>query len=100
MKHIKTLDGLRGIAVILVILAHGLIINCGWLGVQLFFVLSGYLITKILLNDTNYTVGFYLKRFYWRRALRIFPIYFLYLFVLWISYQLFQKPINFFLQLP
>jgi peptidoglycan/LPS O-acetylase OafA/YrhL len=76
------LDGLRAIAVLAVILSHtgppvldrlGL----GWHGVQLFFVLSGFLITGILLDarDTN-TVRHTLRAFYARRFLRIFPAYY------------------------
>jgi peptidoglycan/LPS O-acetylase OafA/YrhL len=54
---------------------------CGWMGVQIFFVLSGYLITNILLHQKTQPLGVYLKRFYWRRVLRIFPLYYAYLAV-------------------
>jgi len=91
--HIPALDGLRGIAILLVIPHNAdifsdsaswlwpiaLIAHAGWIGVQLFFVLSGFLITRNLLDtrrDANY-----LRSFYVRRALRIFPLYFLTLFV-------------------
>jgi peptidoglycan/LPS O-acetylase OafA/YrhL len=46
--YIAELDGLRSIAIILVMLVHFGIFDFGWVGVQLFFVLSGYLITKNL----------------------------------------------------
>lgn len=80
MNYNRSLDGLRGIAILLVILFHyDFLIACGWLGVQLFFVLSGYLITSILLKEKSNPLDFYLKRFYWRRTLRIFPLYYAYL---------------------
>lgn len=91
--HIPALDGLRGIAILLVIPHNAdtfsnsapwlwpvaLVAHAGWVGVQLFFVLSGFLITRNLLaarGDPHY-----FRSFYARRALRIFPLYFLTLFV-------------------
>jgi peptidoglycan/LPS O-acetylase OafA/YrhL len=89
--HMPELDSVRGIAVLMVILMHGffwsadmsrlhgigkLIVGAtqgGLLGVQLFFVLSGFLITGILLDTKGHPD--YFKRFYWRRALRILPAY-------------------------
>jgi peptidoglycan/LPS O-acetylase OafA/YrhL len=71
---------LRGLAILLVVVYHNFgFINYfffGWLGVDLFFVLSGFLITDILLK----TVGSpkYLSNFYIRRILRIFPLYYLF----------------------
>ncbi len=85
-QYVRSLDGIRAIAVILVMLFHYRIydfgsagVGVGWIGVQLFFVLSGFLITRILLEDKHTDFKFYLKRFYWRRSLRIFPLYFGYL---------------------
>lgn len=81
--YYPALDGLRGIAILLVVLLHNFgFMNYfffGWLGVDLFFVLSGFLITQILVD----TVGrpHYLRNFYVRRMLRIFPLYYLLLIV-------------------
>lgn len=76
-----SLDGLRGTAILAVIAYHNFPKGnnfFGWLGVDLFFVLSGFLITSILLGSIHQKpeAGF-LKRFYIRRVLRIFPLYYL-----------------------
>ena len=96
VSHIASLDGLRGIAVLLVLLFHfswsfpeqtGMQIILkryfwsGWIGVDLFFVLSGYLITRGLVKDSAYSVGKRLKLFWARRAFRIFPLYYIVLIV-------------------
>ncbi|MFI5185550.1 MAG: acyltransferase family protein [Chitinophagales bacterium] len=77
--HYPGLDGIRGFAILLVILYHNFsfisFLNFGWLGVDLFFVLSGFLITEILLNSKN--AKNYFRHFYARRILRIFPLYYL-----------------------
>lgn len=69
MPRIPALDGVRAIAIAAVLVFHlpyGLL-SGGFLGVDLFFVLSGFLITSVLHNDPG------IRRFYQRRALRIFP---------------------------
>src|SRR5271165_6013338 len=85
-RHIPALDGLRAIAILLVFLSHiGANLPArihfmpwGWIGVRLFFVLSGYLITRILLDARDTApVAYSLRVFYARRALRIFPVYYL-----------------------
>jgi peptidoglycan/LPS O-acetylase OafA/YrhL len=91
-QYFKALDGVRGIAILLVILFHYGLLGCGWIGVQLFFVLSGYLITSILLKERKTSLSNYLKRFYWRRSLRIFPLYYLYLLVILGAYLSLKIP--------
>jgi peptidoglycan/LPS O-acetylase OafA/YrhL len=70
------LDGARGVAIALVVLAHWdhtVFRFGGVVGVTLFFVLSGYLITSILLNEHTDSGRINLRAFYTRRALRLFP---------------------------
>ncbi len=84
-RHIGSLDGLRGVAIAVVFLHHyyprppqgplAAVASLGWVGVDLFFVLSGFLITGILF-DTLHTPKT-LKNFFARRALRLFPVYLL-----------------------
>lgn len=98
-QRIAELDGVRGLAILLVLVHHycrdlpaagwvdRLVLTAasiGWIGVDLFFLLSGYLITRILL-DAKSSPGF-LRVFYARRTLRIFPPYYLLLFFLfWLT---------------
>ena len=72
------LDGLRAVAVSFVALDHYLpmIFPGGFVGVDLFFVLSGFLITSLLANELGDTGGVNLKAFYWKRALRLTPALF------------------------
>ena len=80
---IPGLDGLRAIALLLVLGTHTGNLEFGWIGVQLFFVLSGFLITGILLRmKETQTPKMYFTKFYGRRFLRIFPLYYFYLFLL------------------
>lgn len=73
------LDGLRAGAFLLVFLGHAINLPFGWVGVQLFFVLSGFLITPILVDMRQSLSTGYFRSFYGRRALRIFPACYLYL---------------------
>lgn len=100
-RHVPALDGIRGVAILLV-MAHNfnlldgaegtagkateLLLNFGWVGVQLFFVLSGFLITNILLS-TKHTNN-YFRSFFGRRAVRIFPLYYVCLFLGLVAYPL------------
>jgi len=77
---IPGLDGIRALAFLLVFSDHADYIYIGWAGVQLFFVLSGFLITGILLRTKEqFRASDYFKKFYGRRVLRIFPLYYFYL---------------------
>jgi peptidoglycan/LPS O-acetylase OafA/YrhL len=92
--YIKSLDGVRAIAIILVMSFHAEITHFGWFGVQLFFVLSGFLITGILWKEkqADSPLSFKFKKFWVRRSLRIFPLYFGYLLVISLAYILFHFP--------
>lgn len=106
-KHLPALDGLRGLAVLLVLFHHAspatpeqaglfeLVFfearHVGWAGVDIFFVLSGFLITGILYEAKQKTQ--YFRNFYGRRVLRIFPIYYLLLAAVIVG-QLIREPGN------
>ncbi len=94
LGHVPALDGLRAIAVMLVVYHHAwgkrppvgtaetiahTVMELGWMGVDLFFVLSGFLITRILLRHRD--APNLLKAFWWRRIVRIMPLYYSYLSV-------------------
>jgi peptidoglycan/LPS O-acetylase OafA/YrhL len=82
------LDGLRAVAFLMVFLEHYFSFPWGWAGVDIFFVLSGFLITGILFDsrDDRHRV----RNFYVRRTLRIFPLYYGIMIVLLLSWPLFH----------
>lgn len=67
------LDGVRGIAVLIVVFLHLHILRGGHLGVDIFFVLSGFLITSLLLNEIDRTGSFSATLFYSKRCIRLLP---------------------------
>ena len=80
VNYRKEIDGLRAVAVLAVIIYHSKInlleyeiFKGGFIGVDIFFVISGYLITLIILKELNETGNFSLKKFYERRVRRILP---------------------------
>ena len=97
MKKIRSLDGLRAISILLVILAHAsdtmprvltdnllfsVVLSNSQLGVRVFFVISGYLITTLLMAEKGKKGNVNLKHFYARRILRIFPPFYAYIIVI------------------
>jgi len=96
--RLPSLDGWRAIAVLLVLFSHvpftyhvpailshlSVVTAHGVLGVRMFFVISGFIISLLLLKEAHAKGTISLKKFYTRRVYRIFPVYFAYLLVLWI----------------
>lgn len=73
LRHLPGLDGLRGLAVVAVIAFHAGHLRGGYLGVDLFFTLSGFLITSLLLAERQHTGTISLARFWERRLRRLLP---------------------------
>lgn len=90
LGYVPALDGLRAISILLVIGHHSPVrhffpFNHGWVGVDVFFVLSGYLITTLLLRERNRNGKIDLKQFYWRRFLRIVPAFWVWILIIYLS---------------
>lgn len=103
IKRIPSLDGLRAISIIMVLLSHlghtiprfiqdtkpYFLLSNAVLGVNIFFVLSGYLITTILMKERLKRGDVSLKDFYIKRIFRIFPVFYIYIIILIILKELF-----------
>jgi peptidoglycan/LPS O-acetylase OafA/YrhL len=83
--YLPQLDGFRGLCIALVLIGHTFLSSCstlGGLGVMMFFVLSGFLITGLLANEEEETGTISLKDFYARRALRILPAFLVFISII------------------
>ncbi|MGI4021100.1 MAG: acyltransferase family protein [Janthinobacterium lividum] len=105
-NYLPSLDGFRALSILMVVGSHVLIgqnvhsallysIFNGALGVGIFFIISGFIITTLLMKELIYTKDINLKNFYIRRFLRIIPLAYLFLFVLIGLNQIFDMQINF-----
>ena len=108
LGHVPALDGVRGLAVLMVVIGHTQIsflpldhaqaildaIGGGFYGVDIFFVLSGFLITSLLLNERSARGGVWLGGFYARRALRLLPALYTLLAVYWAYSAITSAPLS------
>src|SRR6266513_48488 len=94
-KHLASLDSLRGIGVILIFADHWIgqtpYILFGWIGLWIFFALSGFLITVGFLKMWTLPVGQYFGRFYAKRAFRILPAFVVFFTISVALYFIFQR---------
>lgn len=99
MNRLRELDFLRGIAILLVLLRHQLLFQwtktMGWIGVDLFFVLSGFLVSGLLFKEYQNYNKIDGKRFLIRRGFKIYPIYYLFYFLYLIPFFVNDKTIDF-----
>ena len=104
-ERVPSLDGFRAFSIILVVVGHLAFppalaklhryLELGGLGVRFFFVISGFIITDLLIKEYKKAGTINLKNFYIRRILRIFPVYFTYILVIYLidlSFQLHIAP--------
>lgn len=98
--RIRALDGLRAVAIVLVIVGHGIktvhpnalargfaiVLGNSMYGVEIFFVLSGYLITSLLVRELDATATIDIRRFYMRRVRRILPPFYVWLAIITLLY--------------
>jgi peptidoglycan/LPS O-acetylase OafA/YrhL len=95
-QYYPNFDILRAFCLILVMGYHFGIIKVGWVGVPFFFVLSSFLITSILLDyKERLSKGEYFTRFYKNRALRILPVYYLFIALITVCLLVFHRPPTF-----
>lgn len=96
MKYNPQLDSMRALAALAIIAYHYLLFPAGWIGVQFFFVLSGFLISGIVIRGKqqyqNQGIVAFFKDFYKRRMLRLFPLYYGYLVILGVLFLVRHKP--------
>jgi peptidoglycan/LPS O-acetylase OafA/YrhL len=93
-RKILEIQGLRALAAILVLLFHAKLLSGGFIGVDIFYVISGFLITGLLLKELNTTGRISIKAFYLRRSKRLLPASFFVLFVTAIFAWLILPPIS------
>ena len=94
-SHLPALDAVRGVAALLVVCAHILgPVKLGNMAVLIFFVLSGFLITWLMLREVEATQGVSIKDFYVRRSLRIFPAFYIFWFVCVVATALRHVPVG------
>jgi peptidoglycan/LPS O-acetylase OafA/YrhL len=95
MKHLESLDGIRAIAIAMVMCFHFGYFAPGWIGVQIFFTLSGYLITSILIRNKQRPFGIFIGTFFWHRALRLLPLLWFFLILAALVYVAIGVPTTF-----
>lgn len=97
MKYRADIDGLRAIAVLLVLFYHAQFswVRSGFIGVDIFFVISGFLITQIIVDEIKATQKFHVINFYKRRLWRLMPVFVVLLIITSLAAAFFYLPVDF-----